>query len=122
MKTSIIGLGLLAILLQASPAAAKVYRQNVITYAVSPDAEVTDDKFEYSNPDCDEDLDCRTTQTCRREGTVPTLTRDKRHFACCHVGQNLLGSPALRSTAAPMVMISLAPPRRIPLLPHWLRL
>jgi len=93
MKTSIIGLGLLAILLQASTAAAKVYRQNVITYGVSPDAQVTGDKIEYSNPDCEEDLDCRMTQTCRREGTVPTLTKDKTHFACCHVGQDLLGSP-----------------------------
>lgn len=92
MKTSIIGLGLSAILLQAAPAAAKIFRKNIVTFEVDPGAEIHGNKIEYSDPDCDPEFQCITTKTCAAAGTVPTLNEDKKFFACCREGQCLLGS------------------------------
>jgi hypothetical protein len=86
-------LSLLALLLQASYIEAKVYRKNVPTFEVGPGAVITDNKIEYDDPDCDPVFECRTTKTCSTAGTVPILTENKKYFACCLKGLNLLGSP-----------------------------
>ncbi|EAW11008.1 cysteine-rich secreted protein [Aspergillus clavatus NRRL 1] len=85
-------LGLVAILLQISPLEAKLYRQNVLTFEVSPDAKITGQKIEYNDPDCDPGMHCVVTKTCAAPGTGPTLSGDKKYFACCLAGQHLLGS------------------------------
>jgi hypothetical protein len=91
MKT--LALTLVTLLLQAPSIQAKFYRQNVITYAVSPDAHITGQKIEYNDPDCDPGVDCLVIKTCKASGTGPTLSADKKYFACCLAGQRLLGSP-----------------------------
>jgi hypothetical protein len=107
MKT--IHLGLLALALQASSIQAKIYRKNVLTFDVGPDAKVTGNKIEYSDPDCDPDVSCLTTKSCTAAGTAPTLSIDKRYFACCLAGQSLLGSPdtAFDCCAAGMTLSAL---------------
>jgi len=92
MKTTI-QLSILALLLQASSIDAKVYRKNVVTFEVNPDAKITGNKIEYSDPDCEPDLQCVTSKSCSAAGTAPTLSADKKYFSCCSTGQNLLGSP-----------------------------
>ncbi|KAN0079153.1 hypothetical protein V8E54_005666 [Elaphomyces granulatus] len=91
MKTT--KLSLLALLLQVSSLDAKMYKKNVLTFEVGPDAKITGNKIEYSDPDCDPSLQCLTTKSCAAAGTAPTLSADKKYFACCLAGQNLLGSP-----------------------------
>lgn len=88
-----IQLSFVALLLQATSLDAKVYRKNVLTFDIGPDAKINGNTIEYSDPDCEPDLHCVTTKTCAAAGTVPTLSADKKYFACCIAGQNLLGSP-----------------------------
>lgn len=92
MKTKTVQLSLLALLLQASSLDAKLYRKNVMTFEIIPDAKITGNKIEYSDPDCEPGLQCMTTKSCAVAGTAPTLSADKKYFACCSDGQNLLGS------------------------------
>ncbi|KAH1271231.1 hypothetical protein KXX33_001053 [Aspergillus fumigatus] len=91
MKT--LALTLAALLLQAPPLQAKMYRQNILTFEVSNDARINGQKIEYNDPDCDQGMQCVVTKTCAAQGTGPTLSADKKHFACCLAGQRLLGSP-----------------------------
>lgn len=91
MKT--VALTLITLLLHAPPLHARVYRQNIVTYAVSPDATITGQKIEYNDPDCDPGMHCVVTKTCAAPGTGPVLSADKKYFACCLPGQRLLGSP-----------------------------
>lgn len=92
MKTSTVGLGFVAMLLQASSVNAKLYRKNLLTFEVG-DAKIEGNKIVYSDPDCEPELECLMTKTCNTAGTTPTLSKDKTHFACCKEGQSLLGSP-----------------------------
>ncbi|KAN0068136.1 hypothetical protein V8E54_013706, partial [Elaphomyces granulatus] len=89
MKTT--KLSLLALLLQVSSLDAKKYTSNVSAYDVGPDATITGNKIEYSDPDSppSEGL---TTKSCAA-GMVPTLSADKKYFACCPEEQTLHGSP-----------------------------
>ncbi|KAB8233665.1 hypothetical protein BDV23DRAFT_3594 [Aspergillus alliaceus] len=87
-------LSLLALLFQASSIQAKGYKKNIPTYEVGPDAVITGNTIVYNDPDCDPGFQCKLTKTCTLPlGSVPTLTSDKKYFACCLPGLNLLGSP-----------------------------
>jgi hypothetical protein len=81
MKTIQLSLLALALAFQATSIQAKSYRKNVVTFEVGPDAKVTGNKIEYSDPDCDPGLQCMTTKACAAAGTAPTLSADKRYFA-----------------------------------------
>ncbi|RYC55557.1 hypothetical protein CHU98_g10652 [Xylaria longipes] len=85
-------LSVLALLLNAGTLEAKVFRKNIPTFEVLPGAKITNNKIEYDDPDCDAGLDCHTAKTCSITGFVPSLTADKKYFACCATGQRLLGS------------------------------
>ncbi|KAF9889889.1 hypothetical protein FE257_006761 [Aspergillus nanangensis] len=85
-------LGVFTLLLQASSIHAKLFRKNTPTFEVSPDATIIQNSIEYFDPDCEPGLQCRTTKTCSTAGTVPTLSQDRRYFACCPARQRLLGS------------------------------
>ncbi|KAE8352089.1 hypothetical protein BDV28DRAFT_8258 [Aspergillus coremiiformis] len=74
-------LNLFVFLLQVSSIQAKVP-----TFKIGPDAAISGNKIEY------DDLECRTAKSCAAPGAVPTLTSDKKYFACCLEGQKLLGS------------------------------
>jgi hypothetical protein len=91
MKT--IQLTILALILHTSSIQAKVFRKNVVTFEVDPNATIEGNKITYSDPDCEPDLQCKTTKSCAAAGTAPTLSADKKYFACCIAGQRLLGSP-----------------------------
>lgn len=84
---------ILTLLLQACYINARMYKKNIPTFDIGPDAKVEGNKIEYDDPDCEPGLDCQTTKTCIAKGTAPTLTVDKKFFACCVAGLRLLGSP-----------------------------
>ncbi|GAB1192041.1 hypothetical protein APSETT444_001225 [Aspergillus pseudonomiae] len=86
-------LSLLVLFFQVSSIQAKMFKKNVPTFEVGPDVVITDNKIEYDDPDCEPGFTCRTSKTCAAPGAVPTLTSDKKYFACCLKGLNLLGSP-----------------------------
>ncbi|QPG93798.1 hypothetical protein C2857_002537 [Epichloe festucae Fl1] len=86
-------LSLLFILLRASQLNAKSYKKNTPTFEVGPGAKIVGNKIEFDDPDCDDDMDCKTAKSCSAAGTVPTLSENKKYFACCAAGQRLLGSP-----------------------------
>ncbi|EFZ04122.1 cysteine-rich secreted protein [Metarhizium robertsii ARSEF 23] len=88
-----IQLTLLAVLFQVSLFEAKVYKKNVPTYDVGPDAKIDGKSITYRDPDCEEGLDCTITRSCSSAGTSPVLSADKKYFACCLPGTHLLGSP-----------------------------
>lgn len=88
-----IQLTLLAVLFQVSLFEAKVYKKNVPTYDVGPDAKIDGKSITYRDPDCEEGLDCTITRSCSAAGTSPVLSADKKYFACCLPGTHLLGSP-----------------------------
>lgn len=83
----------LALMLYTAGLEAKAYKDNVATYEIGPGAEVKDNKITYKDPDCPDGLDCTTTKTCSKTGYTPSLSEDKKYFACCAKGQRLLGSP-----------------------------
>lgn len=84
---------LLTVALQAASIHAKEYLKNVPTFEVGSDATIVGGTISYSDPDCGPSLQCKTTRSCAAMGTVPTLSADKKHFACCMPTQSLLGSP-----------------------------
>ncbi|KAI0532797.1 cystein rich protein [Xylaria digitata] len=86
-------LSLLILLLHATGFEAKGFTKNVPTYEIGPGAKVNGNKITYDEPDCDAGLDCSTTKTCSKAGYTPSLSEDKKYFACCAAGQRLLGSP-----------------------------
>ncbi|KAI1166441.1 cystein rich protein [Nemania serpens] len=86
-------LSLLALLLWATGLDAKTYKKNIPTYEIGPGAQVKGNTITYKEPDCDDGLDCTTTKTCSKAGSVPSLSEDKKYFACCSPAQRLLGSP-----------------------------
>ncbi|GAO19530.1 hypothetical protein UVI_02040560 [Ustilaginoidea virens] len=86
-------LSLLFLLFRASPFEAKNYKKNIPTFEVGPGAKIVGNRIEYDDPDCDPGLECKTTKMCAAAGTSPTLSDDKKYFACCAAGQRLLGSP-----------------------------
>ncbi|KAI1175607.1 hypothetical protein F4777DRAFT_578915 [Nemania sp. FL0916] len=85
-------LRLLLLLLYATGLDAKSFKKNVPTYEISG-AKVDGNKITYEEPDCDDGLDCTTTKTCSKAGYTPSLSEDKKYFACCAKGQKLQGSP-----------------------------
>ncbi|KAL4898254.1 hypothetical protein BDV59DRAFT_197188 [Aspergillus ambiguus] len=87
-------LTLLAFLLQVSSLHAREYQKNVPSFEVGTDATIIGSTIQYTDPDCGTGLQCKTTRTCATPGTVPTLTQDRKYFACCSGSQSLLGSPA----------------------------
>ncbi|KAK4240377.1 hypothetical protein C8A03DRAFT_13276 [Achaetomium macrosporum] len=86
-------LTLVSLLLQAVPLHAKVYEKNILVWDVSPDAQITGNEIRYNDPDCRAGMRCTSIEVCDAPGTVPTLSDDKKRFACCLEGQHLLGSP-----------------------------
>ncbi|KAI0444140.1 cystein rich protein [Xylaria telfairii] len=86
-------LSLVALLLYTAGIDAKAYKKNVPTYEIGPGATVNGNTITYDDPDCDDGLDCKTTKTCSKAGYTPSLSEDKKYFACCAAGQRLLGSP-----------------------------
>lgn len=86
-------LSLLNLLLYAAGLNAKTYKKNVPTYEIGTDAQINGNKITYNDPDCDDGLDCQTSKTCSKAGTVPSLSEDKKFFACCTPAQRLVGSP-----------------------------
>ncbi|KAI8632143.1 cystein rich protein [Xylariaceae sp. FL1651] len=86
-------LSLLILLFHVAGFEAKSYKKNVPTYEVGPGAKINGNKITYDDPDCDSGLDCSTSKTCNTAGSSPSLSADKKYFACCAAGQRLLGSP-----------------------------
>ncbi|RWA06697.1 hypothetical protein EKO27_g8421 [Xylaria grammica] len=86
-------LSLLILLLHATGFEAKGFTKNVPTYEIGPSAKINGNKITYEEPGCDPGLDCTTTKTCSKAGYSPSLSEDKKYFACCAAGQRLLGSP-----------------------------
>ncbi|KAI8946171.1 cystein rich protein [Xylaria longipes] len=86
-------LSLLALLLYTTGLNAKTYKKNIPTYEIGSDAKINGNTITYDEPDCDDGLDCKTTKTCSKAGYSPSLSEDKKYFACCAAGQRLLGSP-----------------------------
>ncbi|KAI0971120.1 cystein rich protein [Xylaria arbuscula] len=85
-------LSLLAVLIYTAGLHAKAFKKNVPTYEIGPGAKVNGNAITYNDPDCDEGLDCKTTRSCSKSGYTPSLSDDKKYFACCAAGQRLLGS------------------------------
>ncbi|KAI1437653.1 cystein rich protein [Xylaria sp. CBS 124048] len=88
-----IHLGLLALLLNTAVIEGKNYKKNVPTYEIGKGMKIIGNKIEYEDPDCDPVFDCQTSKVCSATGYTPSVTADKKFFACCAQGQRLLGSP-----------------------------
>ncbi|TGJ78616.1 hypothetical protein E0Z10_g10145 [Xylaria hypoxylon] len=86
-------LSLLVLLFHATGFEAKGYTKNVPTYEIGPGAKINGNKITYDEPGCDDGLDCSATKACSQAGYTPSLSEDKKYFACCAAGQRLLGSP-----------------------------
>ncbi|KAI1364157.1 cystein rich protein [Xylaria arbuscula] len=86
-------LRLLAVMLYTAGLEAKLYKDNVPTYEIGPGAKVKGNSITYEDPDCPEGLSCMHSTTCATAGTTPSISEDKKYFACCAAGQKLLGSP-----------------------------
>jgi hypothetical protein len=86
-------LTLVSLLLQAVPLHARLYEKNILVWDVSPDAVITGNEIKYHDPDSRPGLRCTRTEVCAAPGTRPTLSTNKKYFACCLDGQHLLGSP-----------------------------
>ncbi|KAL2172343.1 hypothetical protein VTG60DRAFT_6182 [Thermothelomyces hinnuleus] len=86
-------LTLVGLLLQAIPLQAKTYEKNILVMEVSPDAKITGNEIRYNDPDCRPGMRCTRIEVCEDPGTAPTISADKKYFACCLEGQQLLGSP-----------------------------
>ncbi|KJZ79155.1 hypothetical protein HIM_01306 [Hirsutella minnesotensis 3608] len=83
----------LTIVASATSVHGRAFKKNVPTFEVSPDAKIIGNRIEYNDPDCDPSLSCQVTKTCTAASSLPTLTADKKFFACCLPGQRLLGTP-----------------------------
>lgn len=84
---------LVGLLLQAVHLQARTYEQNILVSEVSPGAIITGNEIRYNDPDCRPGMRCTKIEVCDSPGTIPTLSADKKFFACCLEGQQLLGSP-----------------------------
>ncbi|KAI3319797.1 cysteine-rich secreted protein [Xylariaceae sp. AK1471] len=86
-------LSLLGLLFHAAGLDAQAHTKNVPTYAIGPGVQIDGQTITYDDPDCPIGLKCKPkTATCGTAGTAPTLSADKKYFACCAAGQRLLNT------------------------------
>ncbi|KAG6000654.1 hypothetical protein E4U21_005257 [Claviceps maximensis] len=86
-----IHISLILMIFRASQLEAKSTK-NVPAWEIGSDPIINGNRIEYNDPECDPGLECKTTKGCAGKDTTPTLTEDKKYFACCATGQRLLGS------------------------------